>query len=82
MQVPSQALKAPFRNGTVQDLAKKVLALSRQGLQARNLQEEKYLQPLEEIANSGITCADRLLQQYTNEWDEDIDKVYSPQHTF
>ena len=76
------ALKAPFREGTVQDLAKKVLALSRQGLEARELQEEKFLQPLEAIAESGVTHADRLLQQYTNDWGEDVDGVYAPEHTF
>lgn len=76
------ALKAPFREGTVQDLAKKVLALSRQGLDARDLQEAKYLQPLEAIAESGLTCADRLLQEYSSEWGEQIDRVYSPEHTF
>lgn len=82
MQVPELALKAPFRDGTVQDLAKKVLALSRQGLEARDLQEAKFLQPLEEIAESGLTCADRLLAAYSGTWGEQIDNVYSAEHTF
>ena len=82
LQVPRSALKAPFRDGTVQDLAKKVLALSRQGLEARGLQEAQYLQPLEEIAESGLTCADRLLAEYSGKWEEQIDRVYSPEHSF
>ena len=76
------ALKAPFREGTVQDLAKKMLALARQGLLARDLQEEKFLTPLELVAESGVTYAERLLQQYTNDWGEDVDGVYAPEHTF
>jgi hypothetical protein len=50
LQVPRQGLKTPFRGGTVQDLAKQMLAIARAGLEARGLQEMKYLGELERIA--------------------------------
>ena len=42
-QVAKSALSTPFRDGTVQDLAKQMLHLSRCGLQRRGLQEEGFL---------------------------------------
>jgi glutamate--cysteine ligase len=81
-QAPKLALKAKFRDGTIQDLAKYMLKLAREGLQRRGKQEESFLLPLEEIAESGVTQAERLLDKYYNEWNEDIDKVYSPDNTY
>lgn len=51
MQVPKTALKTPFQQGTVQDVAKKMLQLSRDGLARRGKHEEPFLDPLQEIAD-------------------------------
>ena len=48
--------------------ARDVLAIARDGLKARGLGEELYLAPLEEIAASGQTQADRLLALYHGAW--------------
>eukprot|EP00898_Chlorokybus_atmophyticus_P002090 jgi/Chlat1/2882/Chrsp2S04627 len=74
--VPVQGLKTPFRNGTVQDLAKKVVQLSKEGLVSRGFGEEKYLGEIETIANTGETLAERLLQKYNHDWGHNIDKIY------
>src|SRR3546814_6986648 len=61
--VPRHALKTPFRDGTVQDLAKRVLAIARDGLKRRARQdslgddEAHFLTTLDEIAESGVTPA-------------------------
>ena len=54
MQVPKTALKTPFQQGTVQDVAKKMLQLSRDGLARRGKHEEGFLDPLHEIADVRI----------------------------
>jgi glutamate--cysteine ligase len=60
-------LKAPFRKGTLQEAAREVLDLARAGLKRqarRNLRgqdETVFLDPLAEIAASGVTPAERLL---------------------
>jgi len=54
VQVPKTALKTPFRQGTVQDLAKKMLQLSKNGLSRRGNHEEPFLEPLQEIAEVGF----------------------------
>lgn len=81
-QVPRTALKTPFRQGTVQDLAKKMLQLSKNGLSRRGNHEEPFLEPLQEIAESGVTNAERLLEKYHNEWNESVDPIYNDDFTY
>jgi glutamate--cysteine ligase len=49
-------------------VARDALAIARDGLKARGLGEEAYLAPLDEIAQSGMTQADRMLQLYHGPW--------------
>lgn len=81
-QVPKTALKTPFRQGTVQDLAKRMLQLSRDGLTRRGNHEEPFLEPLQEIADSGMTNAERLLEKYHNEWNGSVDPIYNDDFTY
>ena len=62
--VPRDALGATIRGRSVRDVARDVLAIARDGLKARGLGEEVYLAPLDEIVESGMTRADRLLSLY------------------
>ncbi|KAL3136333.1 Glutamate--cysteine ligase B, chloroplastic [Trebouxia sp. C0009 RCD-2024] len=81
-EVPKTALKTPFRQGTLQDVAKKMLQLSTDGLARRGKHEEPFLEPLQEIANSGKTNAERWLEKYYNEWNESVDPVYTEEFTY
>ena len=68
--------------GSVQDVAKDMIAIARQGLKNRNrlsgglVDETGYLAELEEIAQSGITPAERLLELYNGAWKGDASKVF------
>jgi glutamate--cysteine ligase len=80
--VPRLGLKAPFRKGTVQDLARETVAIAAAGLRRRaipdvtDLSEEPYIEELKQIAESGITPAERLLDRYKTVWKGNIDKLY------
>lgn len=80
---PKYALQTDFRGEKIQELAKKLLALSEQGLKRRNIKNDQgqdescYLEPLFEIANSGQTLAQKLLDLYDNEWDGDMSRLYN-----
>ena len=80
--VPRLGLKAMIRGRTVQDVAKDVLALSRAGLEARDRQgckgrsETAFLDVLDEIAESGKTPAENLLDLYTTSWNGDVTRVF------
>jgi glutamate--cysteine ligase len=80
--VPRTALKTPFRDRTVRDIAAEALELARGGLARRaRLNEEGadetvYLAPLDEIVASGETRAERLLADYAGPWRGNIDEVF------
>ncbi|XBQ15259.1 MAG: glutamate--cysteine ligase [Oceanicaulis sp.] len=78
----THALKTPFRGRTLQDVAKDVLAIARQGLKARarlnnhGEHEALFLDDLDEIAKTGMCPAERLLQRYYEAWGESVEPVF------
>jgi glutamate--cysteine ligase len=81
--VPMLGLKAPIRNTTAQKIAQEAVALAKAGLKRRkNLNakgedESIFLKEIEEIAESGINPAERLLAKYYGEWKRDINRVFT-----
>jgi glutamate--cysteine ligase len=82
--VRTLGLKTPIPGGgSMQDLAKQVLAISRQGLRNRaNLStsgddETGYLTELDDIATTGLTPADRLLARYYGAWNRDVRPIFA-----
>ncbi len=75
-------LKAVVAGRSLQDVAKDMVAISREGLRRRNrlngglLDETVFLNPLAEIAESGITPAERLLELYNGPWRGDVSRVF------
>ena len=74
--VPRSAIHAPFRKGTVADVAREVLAIARQGLVNRGHDEAGYLAPLDETIALGKTPAERWLDKYHGEWNGDLTKIF------
>ena len=76
------ALHAPFRDRTLQDIAKDVLAISRDGLRARGRpnghgeNETIFLDELDAIAASGRSPARELLQRYHSGWEYSVDPAF------
>ncbi|MEC9367158.1 MAG: glutamate--cysteine ligase [Pseudomonadota bacterium] len=85
--VPHTALKTPFRKGTVLDVARDVLEISRQGLKARarldsmGQDESHFLDAVARVVSEGRTPAECLLEQYHGEWKGDIDRLFD-EHAF
>jgi len=77
MEVPRLGLKASIRGRSLQDLARDALAIARDGLKARGLGEEPYLSPLEEIAASGLTQAERWLARWERAWGRDASRIFA-----
>ena len=81
-ETPKTALDTPFRNGTVLDIAREMIAIAETGLKNRAREngigedETIFLAELREIAESGKTRAQELLEAYEGRWAGDIDKVY------
>ncbi|MFI5016092.1 MAG: glutamate--cysteine ligase [Hyphomicrobiales bacterium] len=81
--VPKLALGAPFRDGTVNDLARQVLALARAGLKQRSchdhhsFDETRYLAPLESYVEDGRTAAEAWLGAYRDHWGGRIEPIFT-----
>ncbi|MCX8134958.1 MAG: glutamate--cysteine ligase [Roseococcus sp.] len=68
LDAPREGLAARIAGRALREVARDALAIARDGLKARGLGEEAYLAPLDEIAQSGMTQADRMLQLYHGAW--------------
>ena len=75
-------LKAQVAGRSVQAVAQDLLAIARGGLKERArareglADETSYLNPLDEIAASGVTPAERLLELYHGPWRGEIRNVF------
>jgi glutamate--cysteine ligase len=75
-------LKAEVGGRTVRDIARDVVAIAREGLKNRgrlngSMSDERgYLAELEEIVDSGLTPAERLLDLYHGPWRGEIAPVF------
>ena len=76
-------LKAEVAGRSVRDIAVDLVAIARQGLKNRAkfsggmVDERGYLAELEDIADSGITPAERLLDLYHGPWQGDVKRIYA-----
>ena len=81
-EVPVKGLDATIAGRSLQDVAIDVLAICRSGLEARNVQgpaeqtEAKFIDVLDEIAQSGKSNADELVALYEGNWNGDVTRVY------
>ena len=81
--VPRLGLAAPFRDGTLRDLARDVVAIARDGLRARDRRDESdrdesvYLEPLFEIAAGGPVQAEYWLTRNRTVWRGDIGNIFA-----
>ncbi len=82
--VPKEGLQAKFKDGTILDVAQNLFEISKQGLNARNIlarnkkyNETFYVRDLESNLSRGESPADLLINKFNNEWDHDINKIYT-----
>ncbi|MBX7249248.1 MAG: glutamate--cysteine ligase [Caulobacteraceae bacterium] len=80
--VAKTGLKGIVGGRPIQQVAEELLDITRHGLRRRQrfsggmVDETGYLSELEEIAESGVTPAERLLSLYHGRWSGDLTKVY------
>ena len=81
--VPALGLAAAIRGTTVLDLARQTLELARGGLARRDRQdahgcdETRFLEPLVEFLERGITPAEELLQKFHGPWGGSVEPVFT-----
>ena len=77
-----QALHTEFRGRPLLETAREFIEISGSGLRRRGIydsngdDESHFLDPLREIAESGTTPAEELLEAYENRWGRNVDPVF------
>lgn len=80
--VPAKGIATPFRNTTLREIGREVLALSRLGLKNRarlnrdGYDETSFLQTLDEVVGRGTTSAEEMLSAYHTRWGGSIEPVF------
>jgi glutamate--cysteine ligase len=81
--VPRHALKLPFRDGSVRELAIEAVKIAQAGLRRRaflnddGADESIYLDVLAQIAESGQTSAERKLARFHGAWNGSVDPLFN-----
>jgi glutamate--cysteine ligase len=81
--VPKQGFRAPFRDTTVLELARRMLEISGEGLRRRasldsaGMSEDGFINPLRELVARGQSRAEELLHAFQNEWKGDMSRLFS-----
>lgn len=80
--VPVEGISAVFRNRTLREVAREVLAISRAGLKRRNrlnrdgFDETHFLSTLDEVVARGTTSAEEMLSAYHMRWGGSIEPAF------
>ncbi|MDH6230294.1 glutamate--cysteine ligase [Mesorhizobium soli] len=80
--VPAEAIATPFRNTTLREVARDVLAISRMGLKNRKrlnrdgFDETNFLSTLDEVVARGTTSAQEMVTAYHTRWGDSIEPVF------
>ncbi len=81
--VPKLGLRAKIRGRSVQSIAMEILDLAANGLGFRNRlnsagdTETGFLSPLQDVAERGVTPAERKLALYKGEWQGSVDPIFT-----
>ena len=81
--VPAEGLRADFRGKPLLDVAREVVAISRQGLAARarlngdGIDETIFLAPLDEVLAKKATLAEDMLALYNGRWNGSVEPVFT-----
>lgn len=73
--VPKSAMNAKIKNFRAKDIAKEILYIAEKSLIEHNDGEEKYLEPIKEYTEKGLSPADVILKNWYGIWNKDIKKL-------
>ncbi|MDB5485762.1 MAG: glutamate--cysteine ligase, partial [Tardiphaga sp.] len=81
--VPRMGFKARIGDRYLFEIAKECLKLAHAGLRRRNMvdhigrDESRYLDPLDQVLDSGKTPAEQMLDKFNGPWRGSVDPAYT-----
>ena len=73
--VPKNALHAKVRGIEAYEIAKEILYIAEKSLIEMNTREEKFLEPIKELACEGLCPADIIIRNWNGVWNRDVKKL-------
>lgn len=73
--VPKNALHAKVRGIEAYEIAKEILYIAEKSLIEMNTREEKFLEPIKELAFEGLCPADIIIRNWNGVWNRDVKKL-------
>ena len=73
--VPKSALNAKIGKYFAKDIAKEILYIAEKSLIEMDTNEDKFLEPIKEYTNAGISPADIIIRNWNGIWNKDIKKL-------
>lgn len=73
--VPKLATQAKFSDKKAKDIIKELLTISENGLKELGENEERYLEPIQDLSYQGLCPADIILKNWYSSWNKDINKL-------
>ncbi|XAR70297.1 Glutamate--cysteine ligase [Bertholletia excelsa] len=75
-KAPKSGLKTTFRDGLLKHVAEDVVKFAKDGLKRRGFNETGFLDEVDEVARTGVTAAEKLLEMYRGKWGESVDPIF------
>lgn len=73
--VPKNALETHIKNHYAKDFAKEILRIAENSLKQDGIDEEKYLEPIKQFTNYGLSPADVIISNWKGTWNKDVNKL-------
>ena len=73
--VPKYGLDNKLGKTDLKEISKDLLNFSEQGLKEQGFEEEKYLEPIQDLIYQGLCPADVLLKNWYGSWNKNINKL-------
>ncbi|KAK9280972.1 hypothetical protein L1049_003863 [Liquidambar formosana] len=68
--------ETPFQDGLLRHVAEDVVKLAKDGLERRGFNESGFLNEVADVARTGTTPAEKLLEMYHGRWGQCVDLVF------
>ena len=73
--VPKNALQAKVRGIEAYEVVKDILYIAEKSLIEMNTREEKFIEPIKELALEGLCPADIIIRNWNGLWNRDVKKL-------
>jgi len=72
---PKSGMDFKINNIPLNNIIKNIISIAKEGLIEFKLNEEKYIEPIEELLNDNMTPADIIIKNFNGSWNKNINKL-------